>query len=749
MGDKLNPKVVKYFFTAILSAIASILIVFVTSFFSSKVMGVYRNNHFNTMKLVADGYAKVADEKLNSYSSILNAVYDEDVFSKGSTLDIIYHLTQNKYRLPAECLDLFYFDEKGIANDINGNSHSIAERDYYQAIIYSGAKSFITGAQGIKIDGSNAFIMVKPVYSTSGQVKGGVGCIVDLYKFEELFHDINVLGIGAISIIDKYGKFVIHEDHDLIGTTYIPVDERFKNYSSVNIAKSKSGVALLEDENGTSFSLFYSLIPSSGWVLTFALPSNIKKMEKERNLLNLIMIISSTAILFILFFGEMMTIDLFQKKALLFVDFDPVTGLWSQDRFVHEADKLIRRRENQKYMLIDSDVMGYRYIGQKHGDTELKSLLKFIGKEVSKTSELYQGICCHGSSDHFYMFFKISSVKNGMKMFKTHALNELSITDSYKIPFVLKFGIAFVLPEDKYKNLSVSTLIGQASIAQKNIRKDSEIFYSIYDSKFLRRVQDEYFLESQAEKALKNREFFVQYQPKVNIKTEKLCGAEALVRWNHPERGIIPPNDFIPLFERTGFVTKVDFFVYEEVLKFLDARIKAGLPVVPVSVNMSRNHNKPEKFISDFMAVFNKYNVPAKYIQVEILERSFTENTILAEITNRLHDHGFTVAMDDFGTGESSLSMLTQVPIDVLKFDRSFLLSATNSHGEIERRSAGFIESFIGLGKRLEKETVFEGVETESQRDFLRVIDCDCVQGYFYSKPLSQTDFENYIKLHV
>ena len=164
---------------------------------------------------------------------------------------------------------------------------------------------------------------------------------------------------------------------------------------------------------------------------------------------------------------------------------------------------------------------------------------------------------------------------------------------------------------------------------------------------------------------------------------------------------------------------------------------------------MSRNHNKPEKFMEDFLAVFNKYNVPAKYIQVEIIERSFAENRILAEITTRLHQNGFTVALDDFGTGESSLSMLTQVPIDVLKFDRSFLLSSTNANGEIDRRSAAFIESFIGLSKRLDKETVFEGVETENQRDFLRVIDCDCVQGYLYSRPLSHVDFEKYIETHI
>ena len=749
MDKKLSPKFIKYFVTSIIAIVASLLIIMLFSYFSDRIIVTYHNGYTETSELAAEGYAKLAEERVLNYKNQLEAFYDEEIFSKGSTTSIILHISHKGKELSSDFVDVFYFDENGVSTDIHGVVRDVRKREYFTALMYSGAKNFYTGAEISMVAGVPVFIIARAVYDAHGKFRGGLCGTIKLDAFGESFYKINVLGKGDISIIDKYGRFVINKDPQLLSKTFVPKNPDLRMYSSESIAKIKSGSIVTENPYGEMVSLIFRPIHVAGWIMCVSLPADtLIKAYKERLMIRSLMVFFALIVIFLLFFGELKLIDFFQKKEFLFMDYDSITGLWSQDRFEHEADKHLRRRGKSKFMLIDCDILGYKYIGQNHGENELKKLIRFVAKVIDQTAQKHNGICCHGSSDHFYLFFKISSVKNAMKVFKEYARENLSVTDNYKIPFNLKFGIAFLLPEDKYQGLTISTLIGQASIAKKNLRKETDILYSIYDAKFLRHIQEEYFLESQCEKALKNREFFVLYQPKISLKDEKIIGAEALVRWQHPERGVIPPNDFIPLFERTGFVTKVDFFVFEEVLKFLDARIKAGLPVVQISVNMSRNHNKPERFMEDFLEIFNKYNVPSKYIQVEILERSFSENRILAQITDLLHQNGFTVAMDDFGTGESSLSMLTQVPIDVLKFDRSFLLSSTNSHGEIDRRSAGFIESFIGLSKRLDKEVVFEGVETESQRDFLRVIDCDTVQGYFYSRPLSQKDFESFIENH-
>ena len=750
MEKKLNPRIFKYFFTSVIAALASIFIILIAAYFSEKNIAVYQDSYEEIGKLVADGYSKLAEEKLKGFRETLETFYSDEVFKNGNTNDIVLHLYRNKDRLPEDFQDVFYFDSHGVSSDINGIVIPVNDRDYFNAIIYSGAKTFTTGATESLLDGTLVFIIARAVYDEKGKIKGGLCGTIKLYSFGDSFLNLNVIDKAEITILDKYGHFVINKKKEKISKSFVPAEKNYQKYRTENIVKMRSGSVLTKTAEGNTISLIFRPVISANWVLCLVIPVEDGAANKAARIkIRVILVFVSLIVISFLFFCELKLIEYFQRKELLYVAFDPVTGLWSQDRFTDEADKLIRKNRKSKFMLIDCDIQGFNFITQNHYESEIKKLLRFTAREIKKTADLYQGICCHGSADHFYIFLKVSSVKNGMRMFKEHTKNEIKVTDEYKIPFVLKFGIAFLLPEEKYKGLTVKTLLNQTAIAKKNIRKGTDVLYSIYDPKYLRQIQKEYFLESQCEKALEHGEFFVVYQPKISLKTEKIIGAEALVRWNQPEKGIIPPNDFIPLFERTGFVTKVDFFVYEEVLKFLDNRIKAGLPVVQVSVNMSRNHNKPERFISEFLEVFNRYNVPAKYIQVEILERSFSENRILAQITDLLHKNGFTVAMDDFGTGESSLSMLTQVPIDVLKFDRSFLLSSTNKHGEIDRRSAGFIESFIGLSKRLEKETVFEGVETESQRDFLRLIDCDSVQGYFYSKPLSQNDFSNFLREHL
>jgi EAL domain-containing protein (putative c-di-GMP-specific phosphodiesterase class I) len=250
------------------------------------------------------------------------------------------------------------------------------------------------------------------------------------------------------------------------------------------------------------------------------------------------------------------------------------------------------------------------------------------------------------------------------------------------------------------------------------------------------------------EVALNNKEFFVMYQPKIDLASEKIVGAEALVRWQSPELGFMPPNSFVPLFERNNFIIKLDFYVYEQVFKFIRKNMDSGKPMVPISVNVSRNHDKPDKFVHDFMKLLKKYDIPPTLIEVELLERATLDKNLLRDITVMLQKEGFRVAMDDFGSGESSLNMLSTIPVNILKFDRSFLFASDAVNGRLDETSETFIETLVGLGKNLKKETIFEGVETEEQRDFLKKIKCDQVQGYFYSKPLREEEFMEFLKKH-
>lgn len=236
---------------------------------------------------------------------------------------------------------------------------------------------------------------------------------------------------------------------------------------------------------------------------------------------------------------------------------------------------------------------------------------------------------------------------------------------------------------------------------------------------------------------MENNEFVVYFQPKVELKTNKIAGAEALVRWQDPKKGLIPPDEFIPIFEKNGFITKLDIYVFEEVCKTIRKWLNEGINPIPVSVNLSRMHLQNPNFLKKYKEIQEKYEVPADLLEIELTETLVFENfEQLKKVIDDIHQMGFSCSIDDFGSGYSSLNLLKEIPVDILKLDRIFFSKKNDKRGN------SVIESIISLAKKLNMTTISEGVETISQVEFLRKADCDLVQGYVYSKPLAKDDFE-------
>ena len=249
--------------------------------------------------------------------------------------------------------------------------------------------------------------------------------------------------------------------------------------------------------------------------------------------------------------------------------------------------------------------------------------------------------------------------------------------------------------------------------------------------------------------AFTHNEFYVVYQPKVDLRSGKIIGAEALVRWDSPELGRCMPDEFITLFERNGYINRLDFYVYKKVFEFLNERIQQKKSVVPISVNMSRFHLSDKNFVQKFWELFCNYDIPPELIEVEIIERSVGHgDDRLLQITRELHDKKFRVAIDDFGNGESSLNIISKIPADVLKLDQKFMRSEDGGH-ETGPDEYKIVAKIVEMAKSLGKETICEGVETEQQINFLRSVDVNYVQGFFYSRPLKENDFVKYLEQHV
>lgn len=249
---------------------------------------------------------------------------------------------------------------------------------------------------------------------------------------------------------------------------------------------------------------------------------------------------------------------------------------------------------------------------------------------------------------------------------------------------------------------------------------------------------EEQKIESSMEDALKNREFKVVYQPKTLTDNEKFIGAEALIRW-YKDGDIISPGKFIPLFEKNKFIIKLDLYIFEQVCKDM-ASWKEKYDYIPiVSINVSKEHFVDENFINEYVKITDKYNLDRACIDLEITESATIDGKVdVLKILNTIKEKGFTISIDDFGTGYSSLSMLQNMPIDIIKIDKVFVDKADlNSNQNI-------INYIMILANRLGVKTIAEGVETKEQVDFIKSIKCDMIQGYYYSKPLSKQDFEDY-----
>ena len=743
--SNISPEKAKLISTLLISIIFMFIVLSLSSIYTKKMLKDAEEEYFSSIHTTMEAYTKIISLQLNDYIHSMQVFYLDKTFDNPDPESIYEFIIKNDYKIPEDFLELYYVLPDGTLFTSN-NYKTHVEPEKHLGLV-KGNDLAISEFRLHPKTGDQIFCIEKTIYK-EGKIAGAIGASVFINKFIERTTDRKVGNKESYMLLDKYGVFLVHPDPEIIGLTYEPQDKRYDATSTINLAKNPPATLVAQTSTGDLAYLVTAKIPESGWTLSLKISMNeIDEIYKPEKKNEIAIIIISIVFVICLVLAEAKILDFFQRKQLIATVYDPLTNLWTRQRFETEANKMLRNSRS-KFMLIEADIRGFKFINQNYGEEAADNLILHYSKMLAKAISGFHAIIGRGFADHFYLFIKINSVHKAMSVFKQEMEKFAIESKSYEIPFFPKFGISFLKPDSDINGNKIQGLIGQASFAKSTIKDNLLTQYSVYNSKLLEKINEEQFIENHMQQALDDREFFVMYQPKISLADDKIVGAEALVRWNSPKLGLMSPDQFIPLFERNGFITKLDYFVYEEVFKFIQKRLYKDLPIVPISVNMSRNHNKPEKFMHDFMELFTKYSIPPQLVQIEILERSVMDNTTLHDITEKLHKEGFSVAMDDFGSGESSLNMLTKIPVDVLKFDREFLHASTDSEGRIDKKSEKFIHILIDLSKSLEKQTVFEGVETQAQRDFLRSINCDQAQGFFYSKPLSEQDFVQFIKLH-
>ena len=738
------------FISSLSLCVVVVLIVFVlTNSVMNHSLQREKQKYFESCYAVLDGYSNAVLFYLKNYRTSLESIYDERLLKSGDADKIQQWVKMNKPLLHKDFLRLFFIDKNGIAHIEDDMVIDVSQKEYFIEIKPVNNMINISNIYYTENEKGPVVVISIPYVNEKNEIVFVLAASMYVSSLRKIVDNIKIGGDCEMYLLDRHGRFLLNPNEALIGKTFTPSEERYSSVSTTYIASYERGYVETKNSKGELVDLFYTKLPESEWTFTVGFPRyTLTKIYNQENWERIAIIVISVLSILVLVFLQNKIINYFYQRQTIEIEYDSLTNLFTRQKFESIATKLIKQSPNQKFMLIESDIRGFKFINQNYGEEAADKLIYYYSTLINRTTKMYKGIVGRGYADHFYSLMKVKNVNSSMRKFKADLNNLLEVIKNYDIPFFPKFGIVFVRA-DSSKNISMRELIGQASFAKSSIKYTMTDSYAIYNSRIVNKMNEIQMIERTAESALSNEEFYVLYQPKILLANDKIVGAEALVRWKTKDGKFYTPDKFIPLFEQNGFITKLDFFVYEKVFQFLDKRIKNGENVVTISLNMSRNHNRPDKFMNEFMGIFNKYDIPAKYVQVEIIERSVMDETTLREITDRLHKNGFTVAMDDFGSGESSLNMLTKVPVDVLKFDRDFLLSSTKEDGSLTEKSEKFIQSLLELSRNLEKETVFEGVETESQRDFLKRAYCDQVQGYFYSKPLSEEDFVEFMNSHL
>ena len=414
---------------------------------------------------------------------------------------------------------------------------------------------------------------------------------------------------------------------------------------------------------------------------------------------------------------------------------DRTTGLYSKEFFYQYAARMIQENPNQEYDMVCCDVVKFKIINERYGINKGNKVLQFIAAHL--TTVIKDSVLCgYLGSDKFAVLCPHQDISEAKYTRLNNRIKKL-LAEAPVSKLDIKFGVYLYVD----KSIPISRMCDRASFALNKIKGIYDTYIAEYDDSIRISLLREQRISDEMDQALIQGQFKVYYQPQHEIKDNRLSGAEALVRWEHPEYGIIPPCDFIPIFERNGFITKLDDYVWEEVCKKLHERKEDHLPVVPISVNVSRADFESTDLVERFKQLTRKYDIEPELLPLELTETMYTENPQqIIDTVNRLRKNGFKVEMDDFGSGYSSLSMLSELTIDVLKIDMKFVQQADN---EQKKSILSFV---VALSKWLNLDMIAEGVETEEQMSLLRAVGCQYVQGFYYSKPIPSKEFDLYFE---
>lgn len=411
---------------------------------------------------------------------------------------------------------------------------------------------------------------------------------------------------------------------------------------------------------------------------------------------------------------------------------NPITKLGNIDYFMDETKKLFQEQPNADYYLVAFNIQNIGKINQLFGPTEGDNVVLHAARSLRKIGQRERHLFAQIYSNLFGMIIKEKSEEYILSQIKE--LTELLQGYSENFTVLSSFGIYHITDTRQ----PIMEMVNACMLAQKFVKDPEQCNYIFYSEELEANFKQNKQMSQEMEEALEQHKFLMYLQPMVDLKTFRVVSAEALVRWDYPGKGILSPYAFIPLFESTNLVQKLDYYMWEECLKTIRRWIDNKIEPTPIAMNISHIHFQNTKFIDYLDDLCEHYLIDKKMLILELPEKGLSNGgPQLKEIIVTLKEHGYTLCIDNFGSMNSPLNLLRDYPIDQIKIDRSFL----NKHSDSEE-GMSILRYLIAMAKEVGLTVITEGVETLEQTNLLGEIGSDIAQGYFFSKPVNLREFD-------
>ena len=671
------------------------------------------------------------------FSNTISAI-DTDAFANG-----LYESNNHN-----SFIQMGYFTEEGVGIRVTINQE--IEKDVpveelpedLQTIIEKAwqGESSVSRVYEDEIIGDKVFAYAIPVYE-GNEITGVLAANDSIDAFDDILDDKTAMnGYGYVHMIGKEGKFLIRSKNKVVDKR---VESIFDGNYITDGEKEKIREAIDRDESvfsefryqGTAYQIYLSPIGLNGWYLfcVDTMQGVNAPIYQMINVTRAVFVGVLCLSVFLLIYGYQM-LRKNHKQLIELAYYDSLTGAYNTVRFMQEMKDALSGPE--KYSVCVLNIHQFKFINEIFGRAQGDKLLCHIS-QVLKESVNPGEYFCRDTGDFFWMILKGQNEEAIRERLyeMMEKISRFSLSQHHNYQIMIYCGVA-VRRDDS----SAEMMMTHAMFALQTAKGTDRNNVWFYDVELHKQETLQNYIESHMHQALKDKEFRMFLQPKMDMRTGKLGGAEALVRWIPKDGTIIYPNQFIPLFESNGFCSSLDMYMVENVCRKIREWIDAGITPVPVSVNQSKLLFYEEDYVENLCSILERYKVPGELITLEILEGLAAGNIDeLNKKIDQLKVKGFRISMDDFGSGYSSFNTLGKLHIDELKMDRVFLSAIT---GKEDERQKIIMAQVVDLAKKLRISTVAEGVETKENEALIRALGCSYGQGYYYSRPVDEEEFD-------